>query len=125
MNFLLPEGLCAIAACYIGSGGGTLHGQCQWFRDRAGTTAVSYVVSNKTPVAEVKATYVNGLLQSIRDRPAHIWKVTLDLQKWTQIKTWYHNGLIHRDNDKPAVVTTDGCLEFWVNGVLNHRRIIE
>ena len=35
-------------------------------------------------------------------------------------KKWYKDDKLHRDNDKPAVITADGTMYYYTNGILTN-----
>lgn len=114
----LTNGLCAIIACYIGSGteritnvDAQLSDAWQWFRTLAGDVSIEYTVT--TSEGDIY-TYKDGLLHSIKDRPA----VRITFDSCVQIQLWYRNGLKHRDL-KPAVIDNLGMEEWWQDGRLH------
>lgn len=56
-------------------------------------------------------TYLDGLLHSIDDRPAIVYK--------DGRREWYKYGNLHRDGDKPAIITNE--TQIWYKDGLKHR----
>lgn len=117
-----------MVACYIGGEVDEIQSchefnrlqWCEWFRVLAGQTAIAYTCSSQTSYSTQQRTYLNGLLHSIRGRPAVVSTYNFVRGVSFVDEEWYQNGKLHRDDDLPAVVENDGEKKKWYqNGVLH------
>lgn len=50
------------------------------------------------------------------------YAVIIKKDNWIRVE-WWKDGYLHRDGNNPAIVDSNGCMEWWVEGI--QQRIIK